>query len=296
MTETKHTYTKPISTLLELGDVRDEKEWRDYLALDLTEAYVPELSRMILDEELNWADGESDEVWGPVHAWRALAQLQAESALPALIELLGRADAYDDDWAVTDLPLVFAHIGPVALEPLCNFLADAGQGQWSRVTAATALVKLAQRHPDLRPDCVAALSRQLENYAQQDSTFNGLLIGCLVDLQGVEAAPVIEQAYEADKVDLMIQGDWEDVQVYLGLLAERTTPRPDYRALLAEQIGYDPADLFDELGRQAQADTRRQARVQQQKAKRKAADKARAKTRAKRKQAKKSRQKQRKRK
>jgi hypothetical protein len=296
MTATKQPYSHPVAALMELGDVRGEKEWRDYLALGLTDADVPELCCMALDEDLHWADEDSNEVWSGVHAWRALAQLKAESALPALIELLGRVDDYDDDWISDDLPRVFAHIGPATLTPLRDFLADTEQGHWSRLTGATALVHLAQRHPNLRSDCIAVLSQQLEKYTQQDANFNGLLVGCLVDLNAVEAAPVMEQAFAANQVDLMLQGDWEEVQIQLGLLAERITPPPDYRALMAEQMGFDPSDMLDQLKDVAQAGSAEQARADQQKAERKAADKAKAKARAKRKQAKKSRKKQRKRK
>jgi hypothetical protein len=288
MTESKQTYTEPVSRLLELGDVRDEKEWRDYRALGLTEQDIPELSRMILDEELHWADSESAEVWSGVHAWRALAQLEATSALPALIELLGRVDEYDDDWTSDDLPLVFAHLGQPALEPLAAFLADSSQGNWSRLTAGNSLAKIGQRHPELRNEAVAALSRQLENFAQQDPNFNGLLIGQLIDLKAVEAAPVIEQAFAANQVDVLIQGDWEEVQVYLGLLDKRTSPPPDYRALMTAQMGVDTVSLLDNFKKKLQFDPEFQAKAQL-KAQRQAADKAKAKAKAKRKQTKKQR-------
>jgi hypothetical protein len=296
MTKTHPDYTHPVAQLLTLGDVRGKKEWLDYLALGLTQADVPELCRMILDEDLTWADSESDEVWSGVHAWRALAQLKDESALPALIELLGKVDEYDDDLLSDELPLVLAHIGPAALEPLRHFLADTDQGHWARVAAANALVHLAQHHPNLRPDCVAALSAQLVQFAEQDAGFNGLLISYLVDLKAVEAAPVMEQAFAANKVDLMLQGDWEEVQIRLGLLKERTTPPPDYQAVMAEQMGFDPAEMIDSLKKVAQDGIAEQARADQQKAERKAAAKAKAKARAKRKKAKKVRRKQRKRK
>jgi hypothetical protein len=287
MTETKQPYPEPVSRLLELGDVREEKEWRDYRALGLSEQDVPELSRMLLDEELAWADSEGVEVWAGLHAWRALAQLKAESAVPALIELLGRADL-EDDWASNELPLVFAEMGPAALEPLRTFLADTSQDRWPRILAGESLVKLGQRYPELRAEVVAALGGQLAGFAHQEQSFNGLLISNLVDLQAVEAAPVMEQAFAAGKVDLLIQGDWEDIQIRLGLLDERLTPPPDNRALMAAQMGFDPAGLLDNLERVAQASLER-------KAERQAASQAKAKARAKRKQAQKSRKKQRKR-
>jgi hypothetical protein len=295
MTESKQTYTEPVSLLLSLGDVQGGKEWRDYLALGLTQQDVPELSRMILDRELSWADGESDEVWSPLHAWRALAQLEAVSALPALIELLGRVEEYDDDWTSEELPLVFAHLGQAALEPLTTFLADSTQGMWSRASAATSFVKLAERHPELRAEAVAVLDRQLANFEQQDPTFNAFLIGDLIELKGIEAAPTIEQAFAAKKVNLSIQGDWEEVQIYLGLLDKRRTPPPDYRALMVEETGVDLQPMLDAFKKRVRADPEVRAKAQL-KAERQAADKAKHKAKAKRKQAKQSQKKQRKRK
>ncbi len=115
------------------------------------------------------------------------------------------------------------------------------------------------------------------------------MIGDLIDLQGVEAAPVIERAFAANKVEVMVQGDWEDVQIALGLLAERQTPPPDYRALMAAQMGFDPDEMLSSLKALAQTKL-------QQKTERKAADQAKAKAKNKRKQAKQSRKQQRKRK
>jgi hypothetical protein len=293
MTETKQTYAEPVAGLMGLGDVRGEIAWRDYLALGFTAQHVPELCRMMLDEDLWWADSESDEVWSAMHAWRVLAQLRADSTIPCLIELLGRVDDYNDDWTSEELPVVFGHLGLAAVEPLRRFLADPDQGVWGRTAAAHSLVEIGQRHSALRAECVAALSRQLENFAQQADNFNAFLIGYLIDLRGVEAASVIEQAFAANKVDVLVQGDWEDVQIYLGLLAERLTPPPDNRALLAAQMGVDPVEMFDNLKRAVQGkmqrDTERKAAPQ-------ASTKAKAKAKSKRKQAKQSRKKQRKRK
>lgn len=289
MTNTPQTYTEPVTRLMTLGDPRGALGWRNYLALGFTEQHVPELCRLALDEELAWADSDSAEVWSGLHAWRTLAQLKAANAIPALLELLSRIDEDINDWVSDEIPLVLAHIGQAALEPLRAFLADARYGTWSRAAVGRSFAEIGQHHPELRADCVAALSRQLEQFAQQEENLNAFLIGYLVDLKGVEAAPVIEQAFAAGKVDLMVQGDWEQVQIYLGLLAERQTPSPDYRAIMAEQMGFDPGELLDNFKAAAQAKL-------QQKAERQAERQAATRDKAKRKQAKKSRKKQRKRK
>lgn len=51
-----------------------------------------------------------------------------------------------------------------------------------------------------------------------DPGLNGFIISDLVDLQAVQAAPIIKRAFAAECVDLSVMGDWEDVQIKLGLL------------------------------------------------------------------------------
>lgn len=222
----KFDYPEPVSELLALGDIRGQRKWPDYLALGLTRDHVPDLIRMTQDEGLHWADSDSAEVWAPIHAWRALALLQAEDAVKPLVELFARIDAYDDDWASEDLPQALSILGPMAILELRDYLADASHGLWARVATASSLAKIGERHPEARNECLAILAGQLEHYAEMDPTLNAFIISYLVDLKAVEAASVIRRAFAAERVDLSIQGDWEDVQISLGLRHERRTPRP----------------------------------------------------------------------
>jgi len=48
----------------------------------------------------------------------------------------------------------------------------------------------------------------------------------LVELKAVESKLTIERAFAADSVDSTVMGDWEDVQVDLGLIPARRSPRP----------------------------------------------------------------------
>ena len=278
MTDTIYNYAPPVSELLALGDPRQRPSWVDYATLGLTEGHVPELIRMLQDEDLHWADGESDEVWAPLHAWRALGALRAEAAIEPLVVLLPRIDDYDDDWVMEDLPDVFERIGEAAVPALAIFLADDRHGLWARVTAASSLGKIGLAHPEARDVCIAALSTQLVHFSTMEQELNGFIVNALVDLKAVEAAPVMEQAFAADKVDISILGDWEDAQIALGLLDKRLTPPPEYVWL--------PESKIQEY-EQAEAERRAQRKRQ---------DQARAKAKAKRKQAQKTRGKQRKKK
>jgi uncharacterized protein DUF1186 len=222
---TTHSYESPVNQLLRLGEPRDVLGWPDYLALGLRPEHITELIRMAIDPALNEAPSDSGEVWGPLHAWRALTQLRAVEAAGPLTSLFRRIDEQQDDWVGEDLPEAFGRLGPGAIPTLTTYLADAANGEWARVAAAHSLERIGTRHRQAREACVAALTHQLEQLTQQAPSLNGSLVAFLLDLQAVEAAPVIERAFRFDQVDDTVVGDWEDVQVAFGLKVRREHPR-----------------------------------------------------------------------
>jgi Protein of unknown function (DUF1186) len=255
----EHGYHEPVATLLTLGDVRGQPRY-DYRSLGLSEEDIPELARLAADPDLFWGDPESEEVWAPVHAWRALADLRAEAALDALIGVLSLptrgepdddSDIYDD-WIGTELPGVFAAIGPAAFPALVEYLREPTHLRWARTTAVDAIGQIVKLHPELRDATVAVFSEVIEAVTQHpgpttddDEVINARLISELIEMKAVEAAPVIQRAFEAERVDLVFVGDWEDVQIALGLLNEheRVTPKRNY--LQEAMFGDTPQELID---------------------------------------------------
>jgi hypothetical protein len=82
----------------------------------------------------------------------------------------------------------------------------------------------------VRDDAVELLTHRLAQFETHDAELNAFLVWGLLDLRATEPAAMaaMEAAHAADAVDISLCGDWEDVQVELGLLAERRTPRPRY--------------------------------------------------------------------
>jgi hypothetical protein len=247
------SYLPPVDKLLTLGDARDSAaHWLNYLALGLGPEHIPDLIRMATDEELHWADSGSLQVWAPVHAWRALGQLRAEAAIEPLTGLLHRIDDDDDDWVGEELPDVYGMIGPAAIPALAAYLADASRPLFARVASVHSFAEIGLNHPDARAECVAALTAQLERFAENDPTLNAFLVSYLMDLKAVESAPVMERAFVAERVELPVAGDWEDVQIELGLRQTRTTPKPNYAASLAgPELAAQFAALSQRLQREA---------------------------------------------
>jgi len=217
-------YSSLVVELLTYGDARQFDVWPNYLDLGLNREHVPELIRLATDTQLHLADVDSVSIWAPVHAWRALGQLAAVEAIEPLLCLFH--ELTESDWASEELPEVYGMIGPDAIPAITRYLADASHELWPRVTAARSLVCIPTHHPTARLACITALSQQLEVFVDTDPELNGFLVSYILDLKGIEALSVMEHAFAANRVDLSIAGDWEDVQIALGLKAERETPRP----------------------------------------------------------------------
>jgi hypothetical protein len=218
------SYPSPVNKLLTFGDYREFNKWPNYLELGLGQEHVGDLIRMASDNELFWADSDSLEVWAPAHAWRALGQLRAEAAIEPLIGMFERLEP-SDDWAVSEIPEVLGMIGPAAIPALAAFIFNPVHKMYPRTYAGDSLAAIGNRHPAAREECIRIIVAAVENFEKNEPDLNGFLIANLLDLKAVEAASVMEHAFAANCVDETIAGDWEDVQVKLGLLDARKTER-----------------------------------------------------------------------
>ncbi len=217
-------YSPPVDELLAIGEPPDWREWPNYAEkFELGSEHVSELIRMATDRELEETDAEQPDCWAPVHARRALGQLRAEAAIEPLLSLLHECE--DDEWVAAEMPEVFELIGPAAVPALAAYVADKSRGMYPRVIAAEILARIGQADPETRAECVRAIAAELELFQDNHQELNSFLIGSLIDLKALEWVPLIERAFAAGCVVEDIIGDWEDVQVEMGLKAKRETPR-----------------------------------------------------------------------
>jgi hypothetical protein len=219
------TYMSPVVQLLTYGDCRNLRKWPDYRDIGITEEHIPELIRMLTDDALNSAKGDSPEVWAPAHAWRALGQLKAVEALDSLLGMFAGIDK-GDDCAGEELPYVMEMIGSPALPKLSEYLQDDNNGEFARVAAAHSISLVGKREGDSQKECIQILSSQLTKYRENDTSLNAFLISYLTDLEASESIELIREAFAHDRVDLIVMGDFEDVEIEMGLKEKRTTERP----------------------------------------------------------------------
>src|SRR5829696_6993487 len=72
-------YAPPVDALIALGDPREPGVTERREALGLRQAHLPELLRMARDRELYTANGDTDQVWAPLHAFYALSNLNVSA-------------------------------------------------------------------------------------------------------------------------------------------------------------------------------------------------------------------------
>ena len=202
------SYAPPLAQLLSIGEPAAERI--DCQALGLTREHVPELIRMATDNRLHEASSDAPEVYAPLHAWRALGELRAIEATKPLLSLLVEWEY--DDWTRDDLPESLGRIGPAILPELSVFLTEESNGIYARGAAGATIEKVGTLYPEARGDCVKILADQVGRFVADDATLNGFLLGDLLNLQAVEALPVIERAFDAGCIDEEIAGDIENAR------------------------------------------------------------------------------------
>ncbi|MCK5647739.1 MAG: PBS lyase [Gammaproteobacteria bacterium] len=220
-------YTFPVDQLLTYGNCQDIgtnfDDWPDYLELGFTNEHVPQLIQMATDAELEEASSDSLDVWAPIHAWRTLAQLGSEEAIIPLMDSFWRSED-GDEWFLEEIPYVFGMIGVSTLPALTNFLFEGTNSNDACSLACSCLRQIGKMHLQVRDDCISLITRKLEEFDVSNTEFNALVISDLIDMEAVEALPTIKQAYEKECVDYSIQGDYEDVEIYMGVRKKRATP------------------------------------------------------------------------
>ncbi|HYH82978.1 MAG TPA: hypothetical protein VEX86_24500 [Longimicrobium sp.] len=218
-------YAPPVSKLLEFGYLR--RPPASYVRLlRLAPEHVPELLRLAGDPRLlgdEVVDGlDSSAYFGPLHAWRALAELRPPGAAEALVELY-HAYPYDED-VLDELPECVAAIGPDVAPLLIRAASDGGWTTDSRSVAVRTMEVLARRHPETREELRAPLGSLFDGYVDNDPELNAALVYGLVATGAVEHRPAIEAALALGHISRE-HWDWDWLEDEFGVVLPPELPR-----------------------------------------------------------------------
>jgi hypothetical protein len=216
----KSLVTVHTLAVLPLQDV--SRAWLNYRKRGIGPEHTGELIRIATDSAQFDDEWNSEEMAAATHAMRALAQMKATEAVGPLLQFVGRCYLENCDDVANELRVVLGRFGPGALPQLESYLADTSEDSGPRGVAVDAISELADHDPSQRDACVAILTRQLERTfeKERDKELNSILVDCLLYLEAVEAAPLIQRVYESGQIDEDIAGDWTDAQVVLGLIED----------------------------------------------------------------------------
>lgn len=217
---TINSYQDPVAKLINLQEKTrwDDEHWLDYVSkFGLSAADLPELSRLIADDELVDDDGEL--IFCEIHVLRALVQISPEEGVKLYIAQLQKFP--EDDWLHEEIRGIGRNAGAIAIEPFSKMLTDPNQDERLRVTFANGLEEIGKTYPESRDACVKALMGQLQNYHVQDGDYlNSVLVSNLIQLKAVEAVNLIEEVFTNRELDEWCTGSWAEAQVSLGLKQE----------------------------------------------------------------------------
>ena len=231
----QHTFPAPYDRLLTLGDMGHESVEALYTGIADTlkagnaQEAVARLTAMALDESYYDYPDENDlnptdpRIWTRLHAVGVLSHIgsAAEAAVDPLLPLLDD----EDDWLREEMPIFYGLIGEPAIDPLRRLLHNPDAGTFLRSGAGDALEQIGEDHPHLRPAIIPLLEQSLMNTGTDD-LLAAFLICNLLDLDAKESLPLIQQAFEEERVDDSVV-EMRDVEEKFGLLpASETTRKP----------------------------------------------------------------------
>jgi hypothetical protein len=200
------THTAPLSDLLARlrtgGDKLPSKVF-EAIREHGQEAVAP-LIEIVREYPGDDADAPAHKFWATHHAIQLLGDLRAAEAVGPILDLLDE----DDDYVDQHLPESLAKIGRPALAPLRTALFAPDADLYGVARAGNALVKMAELHPELRPEIVTMMVERFDADVPNDEpeALRGFLVSDLADLRAVEAIPIVRHAYGKNLVDETIIG------------------------------------------------------------------------------------------
>jgi uncharacterized protein YecA (UPF0149 family) len=251
----QHNFPAPYSRLPGIGD-RDVPALYDEIAAELrqgdADAAAKQLLAMALDESYyDYYDPDDPNYqretrgWTRLHALRVLMRLgdAAHLAIAPLLPLL----AEEDDSLREEMPFFYAAMGKAAIAPLTRQLLDAEADTFERSGAGDSLQEMAEARPELRDEILPILEQAL-TIETEDDALAAFLVCNLLDIKAKESLPIIEKAFEEERVDETIV-QMADVEEHFDL-PRVTPPKRVFFTKEGDDIAL-PIDEWHEARRQA---------------------------------------------
>jgi hypothetical protein len=205
----------------------DHEIIRQILALP-RETLIEDLHNVIYDSmaRFAWFNGETE--WNErthnfiLHALFLLTEMKAENSLQVVLDILRQDEEYIDYWFSDFLTegiweSIYT-LGFNKLDELFSFLKEPDRYCYCRTEISTALSQIALHHPERRVEVIDRYREMLlfflnhqEDDRLIDSEFIGFIIAHILDIEGIELIPEIDEIYTNKLANPGIAGDLDVV-------------------------------------------------------------------------------------
>jgi hypothetical protein len=224
---------RKLSSLADIDtkEALDSSKWLDYTQLGITIDDSEALQALICDDE-------AYETYMPMHAWRALHQVNpSEETVLFLLSCFKKPHLEDNFFLCNDVLELFRNLRTIAIALMSDYisenihLADTG-------FIIEALYVIGRKHPEYKQQCIDICSKNFKNYKQAHAEVNAGLFQGLVELNAyMPHLKLIRAATKANKINY----NYVDIsELNMEILLEIT---PEEAAMLPTFIP-DPNDEF----------------------------------------------------
>lgn len=200
-----------------------KKTWPHYASLGFGKGEVEELLGLASDFYLSFEQSDEESAVS-IHAWRALALMGDTDLAPEFVTLSMECDDIDDEWFAQDFPEIVGLLGMPALPTFLEAVANNPDYPDTICGVLEGIPKMVRNDED-RQQAMTVLGELLDR-DDFDRDLRAMVVAALCDLKAQEKLAAIRTQFEANRINISIVGDLEEVEIELGVRTHRETPQP----------------------------------------------------------------------
>ncbi len=226
-------YSDKVAKLLLIGDrglILVEQEEINYIEkFGFCEDDVEQLLLLANDEDIynfdysDFNDDEGLEFYGVIHAWHVLSQLKVPEAKDIFIKFMEETDEDDiDEWILDSF---FKLIKPYRKDMYQYFIDNTKSedcNEWVRAEYISVLKDMVKTD-ELNISKFSELVEYILKNSKNEIVISSIISMC-VDLKLTQYMPLIKKCFDEDSVDIDYVGDYENIEIQMGLKEVREKP------------------------------------------------------------------------
>lgn len=218
-----------VAKLLSLGKDSLMKSSRDSYVkkFGFTQDDVPQLLALAQDMDIYKHDyrdipeDEGIEFYGVIHAWFVLSELEVAEFKEILIQMI--EDGNDDDWILENFVDLIKPYRKSMYEYFAEGVVLKDGSTWTRLCYIDTIKEMLKAD-EVSLQEVEKLIKEVLSHGE-NNVVNASTMGICIDYKLTEHYELIKECYAKDAIDLMYNGDLEDVEIRMGLREKRETEK-----------------------------------------------------------------------